>query len=325
MLDWTARIDALAHQLAAAHSVDDRPALEILLAALINCPRTPSSWLTLETNWYARECMDAWFSFGETWTPCSFARLRARSPWRAIEAEMKEMMESPSDEHLFVEPDFERYPYWNHSTQAHYLLQRCLRLRLVTTRTADPLRGLDKYNQERRSDELYALTRDVLEDRTGARSSDPPRFLEPRDFLYYCELVQKLAPWYRDWTELVQAFAVVAVRRAYLLGRSETDASDDRAMARVGRDSVPPWIAKALAILLDGPSQLPTLEKYMRLEDKTRRSGYGSRHEIVRLARNGAIWWNKQNKHWAVVERHRDGIRALLEGRAFGVERAATA
>ena len=62
--------------------------LELLLSALVNCPRTASPWLILETNWYSRDCQDAWFAFGGHWTPCSLARLRARSSWRDIEREM---------------------------------------------------------------------------------------------------------------------------------------------------------------------------------------------------------------------------------------------
>src|SRR5215471_18607501 len=173
-MDWANRIDDLADLLAREYAIYDRPAIEILLAALIHCPRTASSWLILETNWYSRDFSEAWFSFGESWSPRSWPRLRARSPWRETEAEMKEMLENASDEHVFIEPDFERYPYFNRLTQAPFFLLRSLRLRTKSMRAADPLRSLDKYNQDRRADELSAATRYVLEDRIHARPTNPP-------------------------------------------------------------------------------------------------------------------------------------------------------
>lgn len=317
MLDWTSRIDDLADKLARDYSIDDRLAVEILLAGLVHCPRTPSCWLVLETNWYARECFDAWFSFGGEWLPCSLPRLRARQPWRVIEAEIQEMLDSPSDERLFVECDFERYPRFHRLTQAHFILQRSLRIRTRALRAAQPLRALDKYNQDRRIDELNASARYVLEDRAELRPRDPPHFVEPRNFLYHVELLQRLAPWYPDWETLIKAFALIAVRRAYLHGRTETDETDNQAMARVLRDSIPPWIAKALGLLLDGPSKPQTLEKHMALEEKSRRSGHGARRELLRLHRNGVIQWNKQSQSWNMVETHREGARAALESKAF--------
>ena len=183
-VDWSSRIDDLMHQIEREYGLDDRQAVEILLGALINCPRTTPSWIIIETNWFSRDCQDAWFSFGGQWAPQSLPRLRARSPWREIEAETKAWLDDPN-EHLFVEPDFERFPYFNRLTQAKFLLQRSLRLRTRTARTADPLRSLDKHNEDRRADELNAATRYVLDDHAGLRPRDPPRFVQPADFLYY--------------------------------------------------------------------------------------------------------------------------------------------
>lgn len=321
MLVWQERVDYLVDHLAREYAIYDRPAIEILLAALIHCPRTASSWITLETNWYSRDCQDAWFSFGDSWVPTAWPRLRARSPWRETEAEMKEMLDSPSDERLFIEPDYERYPYYNRLTQAQYFLQRSPRLRTRSMRAADPLRSLDKFNQDRRADELAAATRYVLEDRVEARPADPPRFREPQAFFYYLELLQRLAPWYPDWHAIVKAFALIAVRRAYLYGRRETDESDHQAMARLVADSIPPWIAKALRILLDGPAQAQTLEKHMGLEEKTKRSGHGAHRELVRLHRHKIIWWNRFQQNWNLKDEHREGVRTALDGGAFSVER----
>jgi hypothetical protein len=323
MLDWASRVDDLADKLAREHAVDDRLAVEILLATLVGCPRTASPWLILETDWYDRQCLDAWFSFGQLWAPCTLARLRARSPWRVIEAEMKEMLDAPPRERLFIECDYERYPIFNRLTQARYILQRSLRIRVRSARAPDPLRSLDQRDKDRRTDELSAAARYALEDHAGLRPVDPPRFVEPPNFLYHVELVQRLAPWYPDWKILVQAFALIAIRRAYLHGRLETDETDTRAMARVLGDSIPPWVRKALGVLVEGPSKTQTMEKRMQLEEKTKRSGHGAHRELVRLHRAGIVWWNKQGQTWNIVEKHREGVRAALENRAFTGARAA--
>jgi hypothetical protein len=83
MLDWGSRFDDLHHYLATQYGVDDREAVEILLAALVSCPRTAAPWLILETNWFSRRCDNAWFSFGETWLPESLPLIRAMRPRNA--------------------------------------------------------------------------------------------------------------------------------------------------------------------------------------------------------------------------------------------------
>jgi hypothetical protein len=71
MLDWDARLDDLHHFLVTAYRVEDRQAVEILLSALVPCPRTFTFWTVLETNFYSRDCMRTWFSFGDHWAPRS--------------------------------------------------------------------------------------------------------------------------------------------------------------------------------------------------------------------------------------------------------------
>jgi len=318
MLDWGARIDEVAHQLSRDWAVEDRAAIDILLSALVPCPRTPGVWLILETNWYSRECREAWFSFGEQWLPYSLPQLRARSPWRMIEALTVEWLDAAGEERLFIEPDFERYPRFHRLTNAQYLLQRSLRLRTHSNRVGHGLRALDEREEERRQDQLSALARGVLEDRVGARPPDPPAFKEPPNFLYHLELIQRLAPWYPDWETLLRTFAILGVRHACLYGRRQTEAEDHRAMARVARDSIPPWISTALGLLLNGPHQALTLERRMGLEEATRRSGHGARLELRRLHHNGVIRWDSQKKHWAMADEHRQGVVDVLAGHAFG-------
>jgi len=317
-IDWESRIAELAAKLAREYTMADRLVLEILLAALIDCPRTPAVWLILETNWYSRDCMDGWFSFGETWLPNSLPRLRSRFPWRMVEEEIQEWLDSPSDPRLFIEPDYDRYPYFHRLTQGSFLLQRSLRVRTRTNRSVDPLAALDTRNEERRKDELTAATDMVLRDRAGLRSADPPVFRQPVDFLYQLETLQRLAPWYLDWGILVKSFASLAIRHAYLFDRRETGAAENLAMARVAADSVPIWIAKAIRLLAQGPARPQTLETAMCLEEKTKRSGHGAHRELVRLRRGGIVRWNMTNMSWSLADAHRDAVISLVEGRGFG-------
>jgi hypothetical protein len=94
------------------HQIEDRTAIEILLSAVIPCPRTHTPWLILETNWYSRSCSQAWFSFGQTWMPSSLGELRARRPRQANDL-ICDWLNEPSTSRLFIEPD------WNelHSTK----------------------------------------------------------------------------------------------------------------------------------------------------------------------------------------------------------------
>lgn len=317
MIDWAARIDELADKLAREYGMPDRPALDVILSALVDCPGTPAVWLILETNWYSRYCLDAWFAFGETWIPQSLPRLRARSPWRQIEEEIQQWLDAPSDPHLFIESDYDRYPYFNRLTQGHFLLHRSLRIRTRTARSGDPLRSLDTRTMDRRKDELAAAADLALADRVRSRAENPPAFRQPTNFLYHLETLQRLAPWYPDWDLFTRSFAALAVRHAHLYNRRETGPEDIRVMARVAADSVPLWITKALRILAAGPAQTRTIEVAMCLEDKTRRSGHGAHSELVRLRRKGAIRFEGKKMHWKLTDEHRDAIVAILEGRAF--------
>ena len=107
MIDWNARIDDLMDTLRRQEGIEDRMAVEVLLSALIDCPRTPTTWLILETNWFDRDCLNAWFSFGHLWRPTSLLRLRRRAPWREVENEMQGWLENPDEKHLFIEPQTE--------------------------------------------------------------------------------------------------------------------------------------------------------------------------------------------------------------------------
>lgn len=320
-MDWEGRIDDLCDHLVREHGVDDKLAVEILLSALVPCPRTRRPWLILETNWYSRNCYSGWFSFGETWLPKSLAQIRSQKSWRQIEDETQEWLDAENEERLFIEPDYERYPRYHQRSQAHFLLQRSLRVRTKIPRGDHMLRALDENERDRRADTLVSLTRMVLEDRISSRPENPPTFREPPNFLYHLELVQRLAPWFADWDTLVAAFASLAVRHAYLYGRRETNSDDDQIMARAAQDSIPPWITKAMRQLAQGPSQVYTIERAMQLFEETRRTNHGAHRELVRLRRGGLILWNPQKMHWRMLDDHREGILDIIDGYPFGRER----
>src|SRR5215471_18199512 len=133
MLDWALRIDYLSHFLAMAYRIEDRQATEILLSALISCPRTPALWLVLETNWFSRDCQRAWFSFGETWLPQSLPLLRTMRPRNANRL-IAEWLAEPAAPRLFVEPDYNRrLPHYSRISESRFLLGRSLRLRVIAT------------------------------------------------------------------------------------------------------------------------------------------------------------------------------------------------
>jgi hypothetical protein len=318
MLDWSERIDDVMDYLRSEWAIEDRGAVETLLSALINCPRTPAVWMIIETNWYSRHCLEAWFAFGGWWVPYSLGQIRARQPWREIVAQLQEWLDSPSDERLLVEPDWERYPYYNRLYNALYILDRALRVRTVSRHTtANLVAALDKETEERRNQGLWERARAALEDRTGARPAAPPRFVEPAHFAYYTELLTRLSPWYRDWQALVQALGCLAVRHAYLYGRTETNADDLAIVARVIAAGVPPWIKKAVEILGAGPSKSYTLEYGMGLTGETRRSDRGNTHELARLRRRGLIRFSSRQMSWSIAEEHRQGMLDVVAGKIF--------
>lgn len=323
MIDWGARIDELALALRRQHEIDDRLALEVLLSALVDCPRTPATWLVIETPWLERDCREAWFSFGESWEPFSFARFRARGPWSVINNQFIAWLDDPNVPRLLVEPDYEKYPKFGNLPNARFVLERALRVRVYDDRkTTCVLDELDLANHARRRSELGGYARMAIEDRANARAADPPRFVAPPDFLYYVELVQKLAPFYKDWRMLVRSFAAIAIRHAHLYGRTETGPEEHVILARIAADMVPAWIIKVMRLVLSREvCSLSVLANAMLLEDAAHKSQLvGPKFEARRLHRNGImeVSWGPGSA-WRIVERHRIGVQKLIDGCAFGV------
>jgi hypothetical protein len=252
MVDWSGYLDDLHQHLNAVYQIDDAGAVNLLLAALIDVPRTAGCWMILETDWLSRDCSPAWFAFGGTWSPESLGKIRAMRPRQANQL-ITQWREEPAVSRLFVEPDWQQLPRARRISEMPSLVARSLRVRVKAPRSIGAL-VLDQREQDRRADALAELVRRVLEDRIGARPVDPPRFVQPANFLYHAELLQRLAPWYPDWSELINALASLAIHHAYLFGRDQTAEEDWTAMGRVAADSVPVWIHAAIRYLDEHPA-----------------------------------------------------------------------
>jgi hypothetical protein len=321
MWNWQARIDELHHHLSAFYQIEDQEAIGILLAGLIDCPRTPAVWLILETNWYSRNCEESWFAFGGAWSPRSLGELRSMRPRRANDL-IGEWRDEPVLSRLFVEPDWQQLPRSRGISEISMLVARSLRVRSMIPRTGRIL-AVDERERERRADQLAALTRTVIEDRIRARAQDPPVFREPANWLYRVELLQRLAPWYPDWTMLLNALATLAVRHAYLYNRSETEEDDWKIIRRVMHDSIPPWIGKAVESLSEEPADADSAKKLnftalrCAMGINAADSPRGATAELYRLRQRGLIQWRPKKMEWAMVREHRAGMREIV--RAPGV------
>jgi hypothetical protein len=312
MLDWAGRIDCLAHYLAGGFGVNDREATEVLLSALVACPRTSALWCVIETNWYSRECLPAWFSFGGLWVPESLPQLRALRPRKANQL-ICGWLDEPRRGRLFVECDYDGcVPRYRRVFESGFLLAQSLRLRVLST-PGGATCPVDERDQQQRADRLRALASDVIEDRTGARPPDPPNWKEPPDFLYYTELSQHLGGRQRDWGQLATLLRSLGVRHAHLHGRTEVDETDWLLLARVLRDHIPPWVARAVEYLFAAPdhqAEARTLARVMRL---------ASDHytQLTGLCQRGLFTWNESQKIWGLVPKHAPYLADVIAGRAF--------
>lgn len=316
MIDWDAHIDDLMHLLSVQHAINDRLAIEVLLSAAIACPRTCASWIILETPWHDRRFENAWFGLGgNIWRPTPLKKMRSTGSAK-FKAIVDQWLEG-DEAHLFIEPECERYVGCCFLSEAPLVQLRSLRIRVPTTRNAGVLRTLDWHARQREDDKVRACVETILEDRIGARPDDPPKFIQPPWFLFYAELLQRLNPWFIDWRVLLITLAGIAVRHAYLHGLTETGPQQSAVLARVAADSIPPWIANALCMLLD-KGLTPTGSLIMSMGLRT--SGnpkYGALHELHRLRQNGII--DAKRDEWFIIGEFREGIEFLLTGRAFGM------
>ena len=265
----------------------------------------------LETNWFSRDCQRAWFSFGETWQPASLPLLRTMRSRDANKLIATWLDDRSPQGRLFVECDYDgRIPRYRPLCDSRSLLTRTLRLRILSTPDGVS-RPIDEQRASERALRLRALTADVIEDRAQARPFDPPVWREPPNFLYHAELAVRLAGRHHDYGESVHALRSLAIRHAYLDGRTETDETDWSLLARVLADSVPPWLRRIVEHLSASPkhkAQAETLQRIMRLESHN--------HELARLGRTGILTWHP-SQIWSLTPLHTRFVTELVAGRAF--------
>jgi hypothetical protein len=200
---------------------------------------------------------------------------------------------------LFIEPDFDRRPRVDRLAELPHVWNRSLRLHAISAQPNGATQSVDQRAEEMRADRLGALVHTALEGNIGARPMDPPRWNEPPQFHYHCELAQKLSGWYRDPGELMSPLRVLAVRHAFLHERYEVAEEDWRVLARVLADTVPPWITRGISCFRaapDGRVRPLILSRALKISgDDTESAGY-AKEELRRLHEVKLIEWNSQQK-----------------------------
>src|SRR6516225_6848101 len=88
-------------------------------------------------------------------------------------------LNEPHQARLFIECDYDwRLPRYRSISEIRFLLAKSLRLRVVSTFDGAS-RPIDEQQAERRTDQLRALTADILQDPAGTRPINPPSWVEP--------------------------------------------------------------------------------------------------------------------------------------------------
>jgi hypothetical protein len=274
-MDYAERIEDALLVFNGEFSTADSQAVEILLAARVDCP-LPYPWLVLETACYRVDTEGCWFSqiFDQV---LSLPILRVSRP-RHANQEVQELLRERETARLFIEPNYTlptapKYLF----TMWEYLVQECVRLRVEYPK--------NKLTDERSCLMARAAVERVMDSRWRAVGSNRLP-TPPSQLYYYTELLQKLNPHLRDWECLLTNLCCLAGRRAYLFNR-EVDETDWRAVARVMRDSVPVWTGE-IATHVDRRGTLTSLRgKYdQRLIEK----------EVRSLASNGILY--RVNGEW---------------------------
>ena len=253
MNPYPERIEELHEFLAARYGQRDREATEILLACLLDSTiagvRKP--WLILETDFMSRETEPGWFSFGGTAATRSIASVRIERPARAQELITEwfdERSNNPNRDGIFVEAEYrsgapprrtrryysaEPFATYRAAVRDQYtlLLATTLRLRVAYPKGGIALRGTDCNDHA----ELGKLARRALDNSFRNRITHP--LPVPDGFLYWCEVMQKLAPQMNDWDALTGQIA--AVGRNVPLLYNDGRPFDKRSAERIIRDVIP--------------------------------------------------------------------------------------
>lgn len=313
MIDWNGRIDDLMSFLDREWKISDRDVVEMLLAAMVDCPRTPPLWVVLETPWYDVETRHAWFSFGGLVETASLPRMR-RIGFHSEAMDTAQRWLNDPKPLVLVEPEWDKFWTANRLPQYEFVQQRALRLRTPLPKTDIAFRTLDSEDGLKLAAELAHYARKCVSDPTRDRSPNPPKFRLPPDLCYHLELVQKMSPFYRDWNLVAAMVGGMAVRRAHLYGRTETDEDDMRVISRLMADMIPVWVAILIERLCCGPVRTANLYRTMGMgmigSYRIKRAAI----EVFRLFAEGVIMRRKEHDTWTYNERHVMAMRNVIDG-----------
>ena len=245
MNPYLERLSDLHQWLECRYGQRDRQATEVLLGALLprEILKAKSPWMVLETDYPSRDTLDGWFSLGGEFRPqphsLAFARIQRATRCEGILQDWWKDRQAGRPG-LFIEAEWRRLPgsgkgatllMQTHSYGA--LLATCLRLRVAYPK-GDHAARMQKQEDDA---ELARLTRRVLD--CSHRTTVERKSNLPSGFLYWCEMLQKVAPLQTDWESLTGGLATIA--RSIALLYNDGRPPDWQAAERVMRDCVP-WV-----------------------------------------------------------------------------------
>jgi hypothetical protein len=305
MNPYPERIGELHEFLAARYGQRDRQATEILLACLLDPAITGvrKPWIVVETDFPSRETDTGWFSFGSTARTRSLAVPRVERLNKCEEilsGWLDERKADPNREGIFIDAEYRRGVVlrinpinrinpagtWRAMTAALYdtLLASSIRLRVDHPRSGIAL----GYDNGADGEQLSTLTRRVLDNTFRERRVHAAEV--PASFLYWCELLQRLAPLQTDWEALTGQIAAVArnVGILYHDGR----AFGKEIAERLLRDAVPYGTRTILEESIEGDSRkgVAASRVVMSLSLAARNGPDAwARREVKRLIREGIL------------------------------------
>jgi hypothetical protein len=291
MISFEERVEDCWLTVNADYGVSDRLAIEILLAAQVECP-LPYPWLIVETTYYSLNTEQAWFNLqGAEVIPLPM--MRVMHSRKAGDILMRVLNEKGPK--VFVEPNY-TLPVFTRPRLYPYLLQRCSRLRVKNPATV-PVNEAGVLR-------LREATKRALDTRWRGQ---PPLTLPdpPRSLLYWSELLQRLSPSLRDWETLVRSLIALAARRAYLYDRP-VDESDWAAVARVMSDSIPYWTTELLKEFHRGRMLWVAFKKLMPEKILM--------NEWRRLKSTGILYMHGWTVHLQQRDKLNEDVLALVNG-----------
>jgi hypothetical protein len=295
-VDYAERVEDVLLCLLGGYGVNDREAVEILLASRLECS-LPYPWVVVESSFYGLTFDGSWFD-GITPNMLALAVWRLQRP-RNGNNEIKDLLRDRDYPRTFLESAWEAPTEHHHRlVMWPYFMQECVRLRVKHLKKPLPDEGA--------AGRLRASVNRALDSRW--RDPKPLKIAQPPPGLtYYCEVLHRISPWQRSWESLLRNLCALAARRAYLFNR-DIDKSDWQAVGRVMHDSIPDWITRILKHL-GSARKLDTLRGVYTDKEL----GYALRF----LTSNAVIYNHSGVWHLTKVPEIREGVTDLLEGVLF--------